>query len=81
MDVLRNMEDTFNYTTFREELTARAKKFNKSQKSMLDLRLSLLDSCLDGGDRSNHAASFFRRGHLTIVEYVFLFSGCSSGGG
>lgn len=37
---------------------------------MLKLRLSLLDSCLEGGDRTNSVTTYFKKGHLTIVEFV-----------
>lgn len=60
------MEDTFDYTRFRDQL--KLQKFNGSQKAMLNLRLSLLDSCLQGGNTQNRVSSHFRQGQLTIVE-------------
>lgn len=43
MGLLRDME-VFSYKTFRTTLAKQ--NLNHSQKAMLDLRLSLLDSCL-----------------------------------
>ena len=68
MTILRSMEDTFDYTLFREEL--KAQSFSGTQKSMLNLRLSLLDSCLKGGSTKNRVSTHFGKGHLTIIEYV-----------
>ena len=65
MAILRGMEDNFDYRDFRDQV-GRA-KFNSSQKSMLNLRLSLLDSCLNG-DESNSIKSHFKAGQLTIIE-------------
>lgn len=66
MAILRNMEDNFIYTDFREQL--RQADFKGNQKAMLNLRLSLLDSCLNGGDASNSIRNHFKAGQLTIVE-------------
>jgi hypothetical protein len=35
---------------------------------MLNLRLSLLDSCLEGGTAENSINTHFRKGQLTIIE-------------
>ena len=66
MTILRSMEDSFDYTKFREQLSAQT--FSATQKSMLKLRLSLLDSCLKDGNASNRVATHFKKGHLTIIE-------------
>lgn len=66
MSILRSMENKFNYKDFRWQL--KQQKFNPSQKAMLNLRLSLLDSCIEGGNYSNRVSTHFRKGHLTIVE-------------
>ena len=58
--------DPFDYTRFREELLAQ--KFDGTQKQMLNLRLTLLDACLEGGDADNRVSSHFREGQLTIIE-------------
>jgi hypothetical protein len=68
MAMLRNME-TFDYSAFREELTQQT--FSNTQKAMLNLRLSLLDSCLKGGTTENRIATHFSPGTLTIIELVF----------
>ena len=72
MAILRSMENNFNYVQFRDQL--RTQKFNASQRAMLNLRLSLLDSCLEGGTTANRVSSHFRRGQLTIIEYSHLRS-------
>jgi hypothetical protein len=73
MAILRSMdsEDTFDYDDFRRQLSEQ--KFNPSQKAMLNIRLALLDSCLAGGNSQNRISNYFKKGHLTIVEYVLLF--------
>jgi hypothetical protein len=65
MGILRSME-RFDYDIFREEL--RAQNFAPSQKAMLNLRLSLLDSCLKDGNSYNRVATHFCEGRLTIIE-------------
>lgn len=65
MNILRSME-TFDYRMFRAEL--QAQRFNPGQKAMLNLRLSLLDSCLNGGTHQNSVVSHFGQGRLTIIE-------------
>ena len=67
MSILRSMEEDFDYAEFRRALEAQ--QFNPGQKAMLNLRLSLLDSCLKGGDSTNRASTHFKKGHLTIIEY------------
>lgn len=66
MSILRSMENKFNYDSFRLQL--KQQQLNPSQKAMLNLRLSLLDSCLEGGNNVNRVTTHFRKGQLTIVE-------------
>ena len=66
MSILRSMESNFSYSLFREEL--KKQKLNPSQKAMLNLRLSLLDSCLEGGNAYNRVSTHFQKGQLTIIE-------------
>lgn len=66
MSMLRTMEDEFDYNEFRRQLAKY--KFNGGQKAMLNLRLTLLDSCMKGGNASNRASAYFHAGQLTIVE-------------
>lgn len=66
MSLLRATEGPFDYNKFREDL--KAQPLNGTQKTMLNLRLSLLDSCLKGGDAENRVTRHFRKGQLTIVE-------------
>ena len=68
MAILRSMEDNFDYGEFRRRLDAQ--KFNGGQKAMLNLRLSLLDSCMKGGNATNRVSTHFKPGQLTIIEYV-----------
>ena len=68
MNILRSMQDNFDYPTFRSALTQQG--FNRSQSAMLKLRLSLLDSCLEGGDETISVASHFKNGQLTIIEHA-----------
>ena len=68
MNILRSMQENFDYSTFRSALTQQG--FNKGQSAMLKLRLSLLDSCLEGGDATNSVTSHFKEGQLTIIEYA-----------
>lgn len=65
MTTLRSM-DEFNYDKFREDL--KTTKFNSTQKSMLNLRLHLLDSCLKDGNAANSVTQHFCEGQLTIIE-------------
>ncbi|EKM56169.1 uncharacterized protein PHACADRAFT_209653 [Phanerochaete carnosa HHB-10118-sp] len=76
MSILRSMESNFNYTAFRDEL--KQQKFSSGQKAMLNLRLSLLDSCLEGGNAYNRVSSHFRKGHLTIIDLSSPFMDGSS---
>ena len=66
MSILRSMESKFDYVQFREQL--KAQKFNPGQKAMLNLRLSLLDGCLNEGTLENRVSTHFRMGQLTIIE-------------
>ena len=66
MSILRSMEDGFDYAEFRKQLSEQ--KFVGTQKTMLNLRLSLLDSCLKGGNASNRVSTQFKPGQLTIIE-------------
>jgi hypothetical protein len=66
MSLLRSMGDGFNYPAFRKML--QEQDFDKKQKAMLNLRLSLLDSCLGGGNSSNRVGKYFNPGQLTIIE-------------
>ena len=73
MSILRSMESNFSYTRFRDEL--KNQKFNPGQKAMLNLRLSLLDSCLEGGNMQNRVTTHFQKGQLTIIEQVSVTLG------
>jgi hypothetical protein len=66
MNILRQMNDQFDYAVFRQQLATQ--KFNPGQKAMLNLRLALLDSCLEGGSPENSVTTHFRKGQLTVVE-------------
>jgi hypothetical protein len=66
MNILRHMTDRFDYAAFRQQLADQ--KFNPGQKAMLNLRLSLLDACLEGGSPENSVTTHFRKGQLTIIE-------------
>ncbi|VDB85071.1 unnamed protein product [Peniophora sp. CBMAI 1063] len=66
MNLLRSMESNFDYARFRRELDAQ--DFSPGQRSMLNLRLALLDSCLTGGSPQNSVSSQFLDGQLTIID-------------
>ena len=66
LTILRSMEDTFDYDNFQYLL--KQQKFSGSQKTMLNLRLSLLESCLEGGTDANKVSNHFKKGQLTIIE-------------
>lgn len=66
MDLLRSMESNFDYAQFRRKLETQ--DFSPGQRSMLNLRLALLDSCLAGGTAANSVSNQFVEGQLTIVE-------------
>lgn len=70
MDILRSMENTFTYAGFRAKLAKQ--KFSPAQKSMLNIRLALLDSCLAGGNESNSVSRHFVEGQLSIIECVYF---------
>ncbi|KIP08577.1 hypothetical protein PHLGIDRAFT_44166, partial [Phlebiopsis gigantea 11061_1 CR5-6] len=76
MSILRSMENEFDYTRFRDKL--KLQKFSPGQKAMLNLRLSLLDSCLQGGNAQNRVSSHFKQGQLTIVDLSSPFMDGSS---
>lgn len=77
LEILRGMTGTrFDYDKFQEEL--RTKPFTPTQKAMLKLRLSLLDSCLKGGNSENRVSTHFRKGQLTIVDLSSPFMDGSS---
>jgi hypothetical protein len=67
MGILRSMDD-FDYGLFRQQLKEQSTSFSPIQKSMMSLRLSLLDSCLKDGHAGNKVSSHFKPGQLTIVE-------------
>jgi hypothetical protein len=67
MGILRAM-DEFDYDLFRDQLKEQSKSFSPNQKSMMNLRLSILDSFLKDGNTGNKVSSYFKPGHLTIVE-------------
>lgn len=73
MNILRSMEK-FDYHAFRQRLDEESRTFNPSQKSMMKLRLSLLDACLKDGNVTNRVSSQFKPGRLTIIESVFHIS-------
>jgi hypothetical protein len=68
MAILRSMEaqGVFNYAMFRQRLAQ--ERFNGGQKTMLNIRLSILDSCLAGGTSENCVSNHFKKGELVIVE-------------
>jgi hypothetical protein len=68
MTILRSMEGRFDYTAFRAALEEQ--KFSGTQRAMLESRLALLDSCLNGGTPETSVVQYFRGGDLTIIEYV-----------
>jgi len=70
MSILRSME-TFSYPEFLRLISA--EKFSREQKSMLNIRLGILDSCLQGGTSLNCVTSQFREGELTIIEWAISF--------
>ena len=59
-------DSEFDYYGFLRQLEEQ--KFSPGQKAMLKLRLGLLDSCLLGGNLSNHVSRHFGEGQLTIIE-------------
>jgi hypothetical protein len=68
MAILRSMEGSFDYTTFRVALQNQT--MNDDQNTKLNHRLALLDSCLNEGTPESSVLTHFRGGHLTIIEYV-----------
>jgi hypothetical protein len=67
MGILRSMQ-VFDYRIFRAKLDEKARFFAPNQKSMMNLRFSLLDSFLAGGNLSNRISSHFKSGQLTVIE-------------
>lgn len=65
MTILRSMT-TFSYDDFRSQL--KSQRFSGTQKTMLDIRLNILDSCLEGGNAFNRVSNHFKKGQLTIIE-------------
>ncbi|KAI0314555.1 hypothetical protein OF83DRAFT_1136202 [Amylostereum chailletii] len=76
MTILRSMENAFDYRVFRERLDK--EQFNPGQKSMLNLRLALLDSCLEGGNAKNRVSAHFVKGQLTVIDLSSPFMDGSS---
>ncbi|EKM51770.1 uncharacterized protein PHACADRAFT_150450 [Phanerochaete carnosa HHB-10118-sp] len=66
MTTLRTMEHDFNYQVFRQKLDELNLK--PDQRTMLNLRLMLLDSCFKGGETVKSVSSHFKKGQLTIVD-------------
>ncbi|KAG8831139.1 hypothetical protein FRC17_003588, partial [Serendipita sp. 399] len=65
LSILREMgSDAFNYRDFRKQL--QEQEFNKSQSAMLQLRLDLLNSFLQGD--GSDLTSFFKPGRLIVVD-------------
>ena len=56
------------FLDFETDESMKAQKFNPGQKAMLNLRLGLLDSCLEGGNLYNRVSTYFKKGQLTIIE-------------
>ncbi|KAF8651052.1 hypothetical protein AX16_004915 [Volvariella volvacea WC 439] len=75
MTVLRDMKE-FSLERFRTEIEG--KGLNPGQKAMLNLRLSLLESCLKDGNQVNRVSAHFHRGHLTIIDLSSPFMDSSS---
>ncbi|EIN14673.1 hypothetical protein PUNSTDRAFT_130298 [Punctularia strigosozonata HHB-11173 SS5] len=75
MSILHGM-DPFDYDKFRDQLAAQ--KFDRTQETMLDFRLSLLDSCLQGGNAENRVSAQFKAGQLTIIDLSSPFMDASS---
>ncbi|KAF8637206.1 hypothetical protein AX16_010865 [Volvariella volvacea WC 439] len=56
----------FSVPGFRKELAKR--KLLSTNQTMLNLRLALLESCLEDGNESNSVTTYFKPGHLTIID-------------
>ena len=69
MALRRSMENP-SYAEFRKKLENL--DLEPRQQKALNQRLSLLDYCLHGGNRSNTVTRHFQPGKLVIVEYVWL---------
>lgn len=68
MTILREMEHNFDYDLFCKKM--KNLKLKSDQRTMLDLRLSLLNSCVKKGNSTKRVSSRFKKGQLTIVEYA-----------
>lgn len=66
--IMRSMENTFDCAKFRRELWGLP--LNAAHREMLNLHFSLLESCLEGGSPKNRVSTYFKKGHLTIIECV-----------
>ncbi|KAF8518615.1 hypothetical protein JB92DRAFT_3112943 [Gautieria morchelliformis] len=75
MSIIRDMVP-FSYDEFRTQL--KQQKFSADQQKMLDLRLSILDSCLKGGNAYNRVSMHFEKGQLTIIDLSSPFMDASS---
>ncbi|EIN14675.1 hypothetical protein PUNSTDRAFT_140908 [Punctularia strigosozonata HHB-11173 SS5] len=75
MAYLRSM-DEFSYNDFRCAL--QEQRFNPGQKAMLNLRLSLLDACLEGGTGANRISTHFGPGKLVIIDLSSPFMDAAS---
>ncbi|GJE88802.1 hypothetical protein PsYK624_048890 [Phanerochaete sordida] len=64
--IFRSMEPVFDYQNFRRKLGEISLK--GENKIMLDLRLTLLDSCINGKQNTKSVSSDFKKGQLTIVD-------------
>jgi hypothetical protein len=65
MAILRDMQP-FSYEAFLRQL--KEQKFAAPQKAMLNQRLSILNSFLEGGNEYNRVSRHFKKGQLTIIE-------------
>ncbi|KAF8637208.1 hypothetical protein AX16_010867 [Volvariella volvacea WC 439] len=73
--ILRGMS-TFSYEELRKKMKERSLPL--TNKQMLELRLTLLDSCLNGGSTTNSVSTYFEPGHLTIIDLSSPFVDSSS---
>ncbi|KIJ54327.1 hypothetical protein M422DRAFT_241577 [Sphaerobolus stellatus SS14] len=78
ISLMRSMPN-FAYSKFRKQLDS--EKFSPAQRSMLNIRLKILDSCLEQGNQFNCVSVQFQKGQLTIVDLTSPFmdsiSACS----
>jgi hypothetical protein len=71
--VLVCSRDSYRFTDFRKRL--KDPEFNKAQSAMLELRLDLLDSFLQGSGPD--VKSFFKAGRLVILDISDPFVECT----